>query len=188
MTAEEPTPGSRVIHRFPRIATDARSVWPHEGTDVRNMGVVVGGVVTHGETAETLAGVVRLLRRDGQLTWVRAEVEGPRSPRQLVALACITCREPFSYDDGTTPIPPAQPHNRKEMIMNGNGLALVPKWYTVAQVASLLGYGESRVRMLIIGGDLRSLKDGRSRRILPEWVDEYVQMRASQAEATWRSQ
>ena len=87
MTAEEPTPGSRVIHRFPRIATDARSVWPHEGTDFRNMGVVVGGVVTHGETAETLAGVVRLLRRDGQLTWVRAEVEGPRSPRQLVALA-----------------------------------------------------------------------------------------------------
>jgi excisionase family DNA binding protein len=74
------------------------------------------------------------------------------------------------------------------MIMNGNGLALVPKWYTVAQVASLLGYGESRVRMLIIGGDLRSLKDGRSRRILPEWVDEYVQMRASQAEATRRSQ
>jgi excisionase family DNA binding protein len=74
------------------------------------------------------------------------------------------------------------------MIMNGNGLALVPKWYTVAQVASLLGYGESKVRMLIIGGDLRSLKDGRSRRILPEWVDEYVQMRASQAEPTWWSQ
>ena len=27
----------------------------------------------------------------------------------------------------------------------------------------LLGYGESKVRMLIISGDLRSLKDGRSR-------------------------
>jgi hypothetical protein len=39
-----------------------------------------------GETAETLAGVVRLLQRAGQLTWVRAEGEGPRSPRQLVAL------------------------------------------------------------------------------------------------------
>jgi excisionase family DNA binding protein len=44
---------------------------------------------------------------------------------------------------------------------------LDPKWYTVAQVASLLGYGETKVRMLIISGDLRSLKDGRSRRVLP---------------------
>ena len=51
------------------------------------MGVGVGGVVMDGETAETLAGVVRLLRRSG--AWVRVEVEGPRSPRQLVALACI---------------------------------------------------------------------------------------------------
>ena len=44
---------------------------------------------------------------------------------------------------------------------------LDPKWYTVAQVAQLLGYGETKVRMLIISGDLRSLKDGRSRRVLP---------------------
>lgn len=43
------------------------------------------GVVMEGETAETL-GVVRLLRRAGELAWVRAEAEGPRSPRQLVAL------------------------------------------------------------------------------------------------------
>ena len=64
---------------------------------------------------------------------------------------------------------------------------LRPKWYTVAQVAELLGYGESKVRMMIIAGDLRSLKDGRSRRILPQWVDDYVAMRAAQAEATWYS-
>ena len=69
--------------------------------------------------------------------------------------------------------------------MNGNGLALAPKWYTVAQVAQLLGYGESKVRMLIIAGDLRSLKDGRSRRILPEWVDQYVERRAAEADQTW---
>ena len=67
-------------------------------------------------------------------------------------------------------------------------VALTPRWYTVAQVAELLGYGQSKVRMLIIAGDLRSLKDGRSRRVLPEWVDEYVQMRASQAETSWWSQ
>jgi len=67
-------------------------------------------------------------------------------------------------------------------------VVLAPRWYTVPQVAQLLGFGETKVRMLIIAGDLRSLKDGRSRRILPEWVDEYVQLRASQAEQTWWSQ
>ena len=37
-----------------------------------------------------------------------------------------------------------------------------PRWYTVAHVAQLLNYGESKVRMLIITGQLRSIKDGRS--------------------------
>ena len=64
-------------------------------------------------------------------------------------------------------------------------LRLDPKWYTVSQVAQLLGYGETKVRMLIISGDLRSLKDGRSRRVLPEWVEDYVRRRASQAKDTW---
>jgi excisionase family DNA binding protein len=62
------------------------------------------------------------------------------------------------------------------------GVPLLPRWYTIAQVAALLGYGESKVRMLIIAGDLRSLKDGRSRRVLPEWVDDYVERRAAEAE------
>ena len=62
---------------------------------------------------------------------------------------------------------------------------LDPKWYTVSQVAQLLGYGETKVRMLIISGDLRSLKDGRSRRVLPEWVEDYVRLRASQAKDRW---
>lgn len=60
---------------------------------------------------------------------------------------------------------------------------LAPRWHTVAEVSQLLGYGETKVRMLILQGDLRSLKDGRSRRILPEWVDEYVARRAAEAEA-----
>ena len=62
---------------------------------------------------------------------------------------------------------------------------LDPKWYTVSQVSQLLGYGETKVRTLIISGDLRSLKDGRSRRVLPEWVEDYVRLRASQAKDTW---
>ena len=59
------------------------------------------------------------------------------------------------------------------------------RWYTVSEVAEMLGYGPSKVRMMCISGDLRSLKDGGSRRILPAWVDEYVAMRAAQAEADW---
>jgi excisionase family DNA binding protein len=72
-------------------------------------------------------------------------------------------------------------------------MILTPRWYTVSQVAQLLNYGESKVRMLIITGQLRSIKDGRSRRILPEWVEAYVQDRAKstedpgdESESQWR--
>ncbi len=61
------------------------------------------------------------------------------------------------------------------------------RWHTVAEVAEMLGYGESKIRMLIIQGDLKSLKDGRSRRILPQWVDEFVQRRAEEAAEDWPS-
>jgi excisionase family DNA binding protein len=69
-------------------------------------------------------------------------------------------------------------------------MILTPRWYTVAQVAQLLDYGESKVRMLIITGQLRSIKGaghdhGRSRRILPEWVEAYVQDRAKSTEDIW---
>ena len=64
-------------------------------------------------------------------------------------------------------------------------LLIQRRWHTVAEVAEMLGYGESKVRMLIIQGDLKSLKDGRSRRILPQWVDEFVARRASEAEEEW---
>jgi hypothetical protein len=37
--------------------------------------------------------------------------------------------------------------------------------------------------MAIIAGDLRSVKDGKCRRILPEWVDEYVALKVAQTEA-----
>jgi len=51
---------------------------------------------------------------------------------------------------------------------------LVPKWYSPAEVAVLLGYGLSKVKMKIATGELRSIKDGKYRRILPEWVDDYI--------------
>jgi excisionase family DNA binding protein len=59
------------------------------------------------------------------------------------------------------------------------------KWHTVAEVAQMLGYGLSKTKLLIAQGDIRSLKDGGSRRVLPEWVDEYVRRRAAEAGDEW---
>jgi hypothetical protein len=38
------------------------------------------------DTAETVAGVVRLLRRAAELVWAAADTEGAGSPRQVLAL------------------------------------------------------------------------------------------------------
>lgn len=54
------------------------------------------------------------------------------------------------------------------------------RWYSVAQVADMLGFGLSKTKMLVATGELRSLKDGKYRRILPEWVDEYVERRVEE--------
>lgn len=49
------------------------------------------------------------------------------------------------------------------------------KWYTAAEVAEMLGFGLSKTKMLIVTRELRSVKVGANRRILPEWVDEYIE-------------
>jgi excisionase family DNA binding protein len=59
------------------------------------------------------------------------------------------------------------------------------KWYTTREVAEMLGYGLSKTKMLILTGEIRSIKDGRNRRILPRYVDEYVERRAQEAESGW---
>jgi excisionase family DNA binding protein len=59
---------------------------------------------------------------------------------------------------------------------------MTKKWFSVAEVAEMLGFGETKVRMAIIHGDLRSVKDGRQRRILPQWVDEYVALRVAESD------
>lgn len=38
------------------------------------------------ETAESVAGVVRLLHRAAELAWAQADSQGPGSPRQVLAL------------------------------------------------------------------------------------------------------
>jgi excisionase family DNA binding protein len=64
-------------------------------------------------------------------------------------------------------------------------VALAPKWHSPAEVAALLGFGLSKVKMLIATRELRSVKDGRYRRVLPEWVDEYIARRAQEQEDSW---
>ncbi|RLL67298.1 excisionase family DNA-binding protein [Streptomyces sp. Z26] len=60
--------------------------------------------------------------------------------------------------------------------------ALTPKWHTTAEVAVMLGFGLSKTKMLVLTGEIRSVKVGRNRRILPVWVDEYVQRCAAEAD------
>jgi excisionase family DNA binding protein len=64
-------------------------------------------------------------------------------------------------------------------------LTLTPKWHSTAEVAALLGFGVSKVKTLIATRELRSIKDGKYRRVLPEWVDEYVARRAQEQEEGW---
>ncbi|MBZ9638036.1 helix-turn-helix domain-containing protein [Streptomyces sp. PSKA30] len=59
------------------------------------------------------------------------------------------------------------------------------KWHTTREVAEMLGYSLSKTKMLILTGEIRSIKDGRNRRILPRYVDEYIERRAQEAEQGW---
>jgi excisionase family DNA binding protein len=61
--------------------------------------------------------------------------------------------------------------------------AIQPKWYTTEQVAVMLGYGLSKTKRLVLSGEIRSVKDGGNRRILPEWVDDYIQQRVKEISA-----
>ena len=56
------------------------------------------------------------------------------------------------------------------------------KWYTTKQVALMLGYSLTKTKHLVLSGQIRSIKDGGSRRILPEYVAEYVARKAREAD------
>ncbi|MDI5971470.1 excisionase family DNA-binding protein [Streptomyces sp. SL13] len=56
------------------------------------------------------------------------------------------------------------------------------RWHTTAEVAEMLGFGLSKTKMLVLTGEIRSVKIGRNRRILPAWVDEYVHRIAQTAQ------
>ena len=56
-----------------------------------------------------------------------------------------------------------------------------PKWYTTAQVAAMLGYGLTKTKHLILSGQIGSIKDGGSRRILPGHIDAYIRRKTRDA-------
>ena len=69
--------------------------------------------------------------------------------------------------------------------MEGPSRTLVPKWHSPAEVAVLLGFGLSKVKTLIATRQLRSVKDGKYRKVKPEWIDEYIARRAEEQEVRW---
>ncbi len=60
---------------------------------------------------------------------------------------------------------------------------VMPRWYTIEQVAVMLNYGLTKTKHLVHSGQIRSVKDGGNRRILPEWVDEYIRQRVEEQSA-----
>lgn len=48
------------------------------------------------------------------------------------------------------------------------------KWLTTEEVAAVFRFGLSKTKMLIAKREIRSVKDGHHRRVLPQWVDEYI--------------
>ena len=62
-------------------------------------------------------------------------------------------------------------------------VVIQPKWYSTREVAQMLGYGISKTKMLVKTGEIRSVKDGGYRRIMPEWVDEYIARKIAESVA-----
>jgi excisionase family DNA binding protein len=60
------------------------------------------------------------------------------------------------------------------------GGIVVARWYTIEQVAVMLNYGLTKTKYLVHSGQIRSVKDGGNRRILPEWVDDYIRQRVEE--------
>ncbi|MGW5022582.1 helix-turn-helix domain-containing protein [Streptomyces cacaoi] len=71
--------------------------------------------------------------------------------------------------------------------MTATTTSITPKWHTTAEVAAMLGFGLSKTKTLVLTGEIRSVKVGRNRRILPAWVDEFIQRCAAESDepARW---
>jgi excisionase family DNA binding protein len=60
---------------------------------------------------------------------------------------------------------------------------ITPRWYSTAEVAAMLGYGLTKTKHLVMSGQIRSVKDCGHRKILPEWVDDYIRRKVAEDEA-----
>jgi|HubBroStandDraft_6_1064221.scaffolds.fasta_scaffold556532_2 excisionase family DNA binding protein len=81
--------------------------------------------------------------------------------RSREAKPCISARE------GNRPVPNS---------------VITLKWYSTAEVATMLGYGLTKTKHLVLSGQIRSVKDGGHRKILPEWVDDYIRHKVAEDE------
>jgi len=70
--------------------------------------------------------------------------------------------------------------NRKEDKLT---VPIARKWYSTREVAEMLGYGLTKTKFLVLSGEIRSIKDGGNRKILPEWVDDYIHHRIEEEAA-----
>jgi excisionase family DNA binding protein len=52
--------------------------------------------------------------------------------------------------------------------------AIERKWYSTEEAAEMLGFGLTKTKFLVLSGKLRSVKDGGHRKILPQWIDDYI--------------
>jgi excisionase family DNA binding protein len=60
--------------------------------------------------------------------------------------------------------------------MTISATVLKPKWHTIQEVAVLLGFSVSKTKMLVLQRKIKSVKAGHHRRIMPQWVDDYIQL------------
>jgi excisionase family DNA binding protein len=82
----------------------------------------------------------------------------------------------------TLTVPPRQTAGPTAASLPTGHSVIERKWYTTAEVADMLGFGLSKTKTLVLTGEIRSVRVGRNRRILPTWVDEYVAHVAASAE------
>ncbi|GGZ84802.1 hypothetical protein GCM10010344_60270 [Streptomyces bluensis] len=70
---------------------------------------------------------------------------------------------------------PATPPDGETTLVLAHNMTSVTihrKWHTTAEVAEMLGFSLTKTKVLVLSGEIRSVKVGRNRRVLPSWVDE----------------
>jgi excisionase family DNA binding protein len=67
-----------------------------------------------------------------------------------------------------------RPRNHWIERSNSVTVPITRKWYSTREAAEMLGYGLTKTKFLVLSGQIRSVKDGGHRKILPGWIDDYI--------------